>query len=166
MVKDILIEDLSKHMDFVPILSEWHFKQWGDLTGVLTKSDYQSMISKQAHTQNLPLTSIATYRDSLIGSVNIVPCDMNIRQELNPWLSQLFVLPSERNRGMGSKLVLAAVRRIHEMGFNNLYLYTSGTLPSFYERMGWEKREVTYYKGKERTIQVCVLYSNLFLPSG
>jgi N-acetylglutamate synthase-like GNAT family acetyltransferase len=67
---------------------------------------------------------------------------------------------------MGSKLVLAAVRRIHEMGFNNLYLYTSGTLPSFYERMGWEKREVTYYKGKERTIQVCVLYSNLFLPSG
>jgi hypothetical protein len=73
MVKDILIEDLSKHMDFVPILSEWHFKQWGDLTGVLTKSDYQSMISKQAHTQNLPLTLIATYRDSLIGSVNIVP---------------------------------------------------------------------------------------------
>jgi len=36
--------------------------------------------------------------------------------------------------------------------FGCLYLYTSGTLPSFYERIGWIRRENVYYKDKDRTV--------------
>ena len=152
MMKDILIEDLSKHMDFIPILAEWHFKQWGDLTGALTESDYQSLLSKQTPVQKLLLTLVAVDHGRLLGSVNIVPYDMDIRLELTPWLSQLYVQPSERVRGVGSALVYAAAARIREIGFTYLYLYTSGTLPAFYKRIGWKKKEVVYYKGKERII--------------
>ena len=151
-MKDMVIEDLSKHMDFIPLLAEWHFAQWGDLTGALTEADYQSLISKQTFTEKLPLTLVAVDHGRLLGSVNIVPCDLDILPELTPWLAQLYVHPPERSRGVGSTLVHAATARSQKLGFDHLYLYTSGTLPSFYERIGWTTREAVHYKGKDRTV--------------
>ena len=139
-------------MDFIPLLAEWHFTQWGDLTGALTESDYRSLLSNQESAQKLPLTLVALDHGRLLGSVNIVPCDLDIRPELTPWLAQLYVHPPERGRGFGLTPVHAAATRSRELGFDYLYLYTSGTLPSFYERAGWVAKERVHYKGKERTI--------------
>ncbi|MEW5815003.1 MAG: GNAT family N-acetyltransferase [Spirochaetota bacterium] len=152
MMKNILIEDLSNHINFIPILAQWHFTHWGDLTGALTESDYQDLLSKQTHIQKFPLTLVAVDCGRLLGSVNIVSCDMDIKSELTPWISQLYVHPSERSKGIGSTLVYAAIARIREIGFSYLYLYTSGTLPSFYQQIGWKNKEVVYYKGKKRII--------------
>jgi GNAT superfamily N-acetyltransferase len=152
MMNDIKIEDLSGHIDFIPLLAQWHFEQWGDLTGALTESDYQVLLSSHASSQKLPMTLVAVVHGRLLASANIVACDMDIRLELTPWLAQLYVHPPERGRGIGSTLVRAAFARCRELGFANLYLYTSGALPSFYERIGWTSREIVHYKGKERTV--------------
>jgi predicted N-acetyltransferase YhbS len=77
---------------------------------------------------------------------------MDVRSELKPWLAQLYVDSREKGRGIGSALVHAAVERTRKLGFGCLYLYTSGTLPSFYERIGWIRRENVYYKDKDRTV--------------
>ena len=58
------------------------------------------MLLRGASTRDLPLTLIAINRDRLLGSVNIVNCDMDIRSELKPWLAQLYVDPPERGRGI------------------------------------------------------------------
>jgi len=146
------IEDLSARTDLVPLLARWHFAQWGDLTGASTESDYRALLSRNTSTCNLPLTLIAIKHDRLLGSVSIVHCDMDVRSDLEPWLSQLYVAPQERGRGIGSALVHAAVERSRQLGFGHFYLYTSGTLPSFYERMGWTRLEVVRYKDKDRTV--------------
>ncbi len=114
--------------------------------------DYQVLLSRNASAGSLPLTLIAVNRDRLLGSVNLVDCDMDIRPGLKPWLAQLYVDPGERGRGVGASLVHAAVERSRKLGFTRLYLYTSGTLPSFYERAGWRKREAVHYKSKDRTV--------------
>jgi GNAT superfamily N-acetyltransferase len=157
MMNSIKIENLSGHIDFIPLLAKWHFEQWGVLTGALTESDYQVLLSSHASSQKLPMTLVAVGHGRLLGSVNIVACDMDIRSELTPWLAQLYVHPPERGRGVGSTLVHAAVARSRELGFDYLYLYTSGTLPSFYERIGWTTREAVHYKGKERTVMEIIL---------
>jgi len=152
MMNDIQMEDLSEHIDFIPLLTEWHFKQWGDMTGALTESGYESLLFTHVSTQEIPLTLVAVENDKLLGSVNIVECDMSARSELRPWLAQLYVHPRERGRCIGPALVQAAVARTRKLGFDYLYLYTSGTLPSFYERIGWTRRETVHYKGKDRTV--------------
>ncbi len=48
--------------------------------------------------------------------------------------------------------VRAVIERGRNLGFDRLYLYTSGTLPLFYERSGWKERETVQYKGKERIV--------------
>jgi GNAT superfamily N-acetyltransferase len=152
IMHSIVIEDLSARIDLIPLLARWHYKQWGELTGALTEADYKALLSRNASTWSLPLTLIALSRDRLLGSVNIVNCDMDIRPELTPWLAQLYVDPPGRGKGIGSALVRAAIERSGRLGFNSLYLYTSGTLPAFYERIGWTQREIVHYKNKERTV--------------
>lgn len=152
------IEDLSARIDVIPLLAQWHFKQWGDLTGAATESDYEALLSRNASARSLPLTLIAVSGKRLLGSINIVDCDMAIRSELKPWLAQLYVAVPERNRGIGSKLVHAAIDRSRKLGFRCLYLYTSGTLPVFYERIGWTRRETVQYKDKARIVMEMRLF--------
>jgi GNAT superfamily N-acetyltransferase len=158
MTNDVEITDLSTRIDLVPLLARLHFRQWGELTGASTESGYKALLSGNATAPGLPMTLIALGQDKLLGSVNIVNCDMDIRPELKPWLAQLYVAVPERGRGIGSALVRAAVERSGKLGFSCLYLYTSGTLPSFYERIGWKRREIVYYKNKERTLMEMALF--------
>ncbi len=152
----IAIHDLSERIDLVPLLASWHFKQWSDLTGASSESDYREMLARSGG-GNLPMTLIALSNDNLLGSVNIVKCDMEIRPELRPWLAQLHVDPPQRGRGIGSALVHAAAERSRLFGFRKLYLYTSGTLPAFYESIGWRRREAVRYKGKDRIVMEMML---------
>ena len=41
------------------------FKQWGELTGALTESDYKALLLKGASARGLPLTLIAMNREKI-----------------------------------------------------------------------------------------------------
>lgn len=151
-MKDIQIKNLSEHIDMIPLLAKWHYQQWGDLTGASSKYDYQKLLYTHIHPQCIPMTLLAMNDNSLLGSVNIVESDLDIRPKFTPWLAQLYVAPEQRNKGIGSHLVQEAFTQTADLGFDHLYLYTSGTLPYFYESMGWKTREVVQYKGKDRTV--------------
>jgi predicted N-acetyltransferase YhbS len=77
----------------------------------------------------------------LLGSANLVACDLPPRPELTPWLAQLFVEPNRRRHGVGAALVRAALERARQCGYRRFYLYTSGTLPQYYRRRGWREVE-------------------------
>lgn len=149
---DLKIEPLSNHVNFVSIMAKLHFAQFKELTGASTEKKYAAMLNKFVATESIPTTLVAVRDNELCGSVNIVDCDMEIRSELYPWLAQLFVVPQERKKGIGSSLVSAAVDRCQRLGLHALYLYTSGTLPEFYKSLGWVEREIVNYKGKERVV--------------
>ena len=153
------IKDLSEHTDFIPVLATWHFTRWGELTGAATEAAYADFLRTCVSTQRIPSTLVAIRKQEVLGSVNLVACDMQIRPELTPWLAHLYVHEEERNQGIGSALVRAAVERSRKLGFSAFYLYTSGTLPSYYEHLGWAKRETVLYKGRERTIMQMNLFS-------
>ena len=84
--------------------------------------------------------------------MNLLRSEMESRPTLTPWLAQLFVAPGCRRGGVGAALVTAAIAHARTCGFSDVYLYTSGTRPRYYARLGWVELERVDYLGKERTI--------------
>lgn len=54
------------------------------------------------------------------------------------WLSNLFVTPTARGRGVGDALVFAAEQRAKALGLNEVYLYTSSS-KAYYLTKGWQE---------------------------
>ncbi|MBI4532153.1 MAG: GNAT family N-acetyltransferase [Candidatus Latescibacteria bacterium] len=148
----MVIEHISFRPDFIRTIAQWQFDQWHDLTGFSTVEGYIAFLEQCVEGTTIPYVLVAHSDNQLLGSVNLVACDMTIRPELTPWLAQLFVSPDHRGQGIGTALVHAAIERMRDEEFEWLYLYTSGTLPHYYERLGFTVRERVNYLGKERAV--------------
>jgi N-acetylglutamate synthase-like GNAT family acetyltransferase len=46
----------------------------------------------------------------------------------------------------------AIVERARQCGYERVFLYTSGTLPQYYRRLGWRPVERLEYLERERTV--------------
>ena len=60
--------------------------------------------------------------------------------------------PTRRNAGVGAALVNAALEQAGRCGHRRVYLYTSGTLPEYYRRLGWRVLERLDYLERPRTV--------------
>ena len=152
MAASVTITDLGEHPTWISTLARWHFEQWGRLTGAGTLDDYVALLTAAAQSRTVPSILIAVAGDRLLGSANLVACDMTVRAELTPWLAQLFVAPARRRDGVGAALVAAVLQRARSCGYPRAYLYTSGTLPEYYRRLGWRPVERVAYLDRERTV--------------
>ncbi len=148
----MVITDLGEHPEWIETLSRWHFDHWGPLTGAETPDAYADLLAGALRSRSVPSVLIALDGRILLGSVNLVACDLPARDSLTPWLAQLFVEPAQRSKGVGAALVGAVLGRARDCGYRRVYLYTSGTLPEYYARLGWRTLERVRYLGKERTV--------------
>ncbi len=148
----MVIEKLTLHSDWITTIARWHFDQWGPLTGSNTIEEYTSFLDDATKCTTVPSVLVASLDGEPMGSATLLRCDMEIRNNLTPWLGQLFVAPRHRKRGIGTALVRAVAAEARRIGYDRLYLYTSGELPQFYDRLGWSVRERVYYLGKERAV--------------
>ena len=146
------IENIKHHLDAIDTLSEAQFELWGPLTGRNTLAEYRELLHLAAKSESLPITLVAVENATVLGSVNILENDLPLRPGLAPWLAQLFVFPDFRRRGAGALLIAGAIAEARKLNRSILYLYTSGTLPDYYERLGWSRLEEIAYLGKLRVI--------------
>ena len=96
---------------------------------------------------------VAITDETVIGIVSLKVNDMDTRPELTPWLAGLYVVPAYRRRGIGHRLVQAAIAKASEFRVEKLYLYTPGA-ERFYAALGWRLLEHTQYQ----EIPVSVMY--------
>lgn len=150
----IQIDPISDHLDSIAALARAQFDLWGPLTSRNTLEEYQELLQLAAKSDQLPITLVAVDGSKVLGSVNLLNNDLPLRLDLAPWLAQLFVFPEYRNQGVGASLVKAVSVEARKLGWHNLYLYTSGTLPDFYERLGWSRIEEIEYQGKPRVVMI------------
>ncbi|NKB69887.1 MAG: GNAT family N-acetyltransferase [Candidatus Latescibacteria bacterium] len=150
----MVVESLADQPQWCAAIAQWQFAQWGRLTGFPSQEEYAEFLRQSCKVTELPRVLVARADGQLLGSVNIVAGDMSIRAELKPWLGQLFVAPDCRGVGVGGALVKAAVEWTCQQGFHRLYLYTSGTLPCYYNGLGFAVLERVEYLGGARTVMV------------
>ena len=148
----MVIGDLGDHVVCLPTLARWHWDQWGLLTGARSLDEYIASLTKVATSRTVPSLLVAMDGDHLLGSASLLASDLPPRADLTPWLAQLFVEPTGRRDGVGAALVHAILDRARACGYDRVYLFTSGTLPEYYRRLGWRELERLEYLARERTV--------------
>ena len=100
----------------------------------------------------MPTTLVAvSEHGGLLGSVSLVHDDLPGYEHLTPWLASLYVKPEARGRGVGSRLVSAALAEAHRLGIRRLYLFTPEH-EDYYSRRGWSYLERASAAGHPVTI--------------
>jgi GNAT superfamily N-acetyltransferase len=150
----MLIQDLKDQPQYLPTLAAWHHHEWWADNPAC--SIEQRIADMQAYLSPafIPSTFIASQTE-LMGSAAIVAHDMDIKQELTPWLASVYVNPAYRNQGIGSQLVKFVMQKAQQSGIATLYLFTSQSRAIFYRKLGWEVlSKVEYYGSCVSILQV------------
>jgi len=86
-----------------------------------------------------------------VGTISLVEYEMDIRTNLNPWVTAVYIHPDYRNRGIGSALVRHIETVAIELGVENLYLFTPDK-QRMYATLGWKVIENLAYRQMDVSI--------------
>jgi N-acetylglutamate synthase-like GNAT family acetyltransferase len=91
-----------------------------------------------------------------VGTVSLVEYELDIRSDLNPWVTAVYVHPYYRNRGIGRTLMRHIETIAIDFGIDNLYLFTPNK-QNMYTTLGWKIIEKLIYHQRELTIMTKAL---------
>lgn len=148
---------LSSYPEAVPVVAEWHFREWGHTDPAGSLEAWTAGMARQVDADKVPGTLIAVAGPTPVGVVCLVSHDMagyEAATGLTPWLKGLYVIPSARRQGIGAVLVRRCETWAASLGYKALYLYTEqhSDAESLYERLGWRSIQTAHYEGIDVTI--------------
>ena len=143
------IEYLADHPHHIPRLAALHHEQWAYLRPDTTLEERTRRLTAACGRGNVPTVIVALDENrALLGSAMLIASDMATRPDLTPWLAGVYVVASQRGRGVGSALVSHIESEAASLGVSRLYLYTPDAV-DFYLRLGWTVDEHCEYLGHE-----------------
>ena len=90
--------------------------------------------------------------DELLGMATLVDDDeLPESNEPGPWLAAVLTVSSKRQNGVGSTLVQQVVKRAHQHGHRELFLYTADE-QEWYAKKGWIPTRETELNGIAHTV--------------
>jgi predicted N-acetyltransferase YhbS len=145
------VELMSDHPELVPVVSAWHFGEWGHEDPGGTPDSWAASLRERALRDRIPAVFVAFEGSLPIGSSALVSADMKTHPELSPWLINVFVLPEYRGTGVGGAVVDHACGFASGLGTEAVYLYTQGS-GALYRRLGWSVLASESYGGAPVTV--------------
>lgn len=113
----------------------------------LREEDLTRIFSGHLNWDHIPLTLIAFLDGQPAGTASIYVHDLDARPDLSPWLAAVYVAPSFRKQGIGSKLVKAVESVAQKLQIGRLYLFTPDQ-EHFYTNLGWSVLERLEYRNQ------------------
>ena len=147
----IEIVTLFDRPEFIPLVARWNWEEWSDLLPCDSCEAFADDLRAHTRRDGVPITFLALDGDMPVGTTSLIADDLEMRPDLTPWFASLYVIPSQRGRGLGTMLVRHAVHMARTFGIETLYLYTPGQ-ETFYRRLGWEFVETTEFRSHAITI--------------
>ncbi len=139
------IEFLKENPVFYNTIAELMFQEWGHLREGATIARYYNYLEEKLNTNRIPLTIITkSGANELLGFASLVSSDMEINNDLTPWISGVFVAPEHRGKGIGRLMINHLEQLARSFGFDKLYLYTFDK-EDFYRSLSWEKLKEEKY---------------------
>ena len=139
----ISTDNISKHLDVLDTILEWHRDEWGD--------DWAEQVRKSTNPDSIPTLYVALQNGKPVGTAMLLNVDMHTHPELRPWLGGVYVPQTHRGQGIASKLTRHAMQAAAKMGVKKLWLYTDSA-PKLYENLGWQHVAHEDYLGKPAVI--------------
>jgi len=150
MTDDLRIEFLKDNRHLFPILEESYRTEWKEYYGPGGPGDAISDISTFCNKDKLPICLVALKRNLFLGSVALRQKSAS-HEHLSPWVTSLFVMPDERRKGIGTKLIKAVEDLSINLGFSKIYS-RSATAIDFFRKNNWipfdriEESNLTIFK--------------------
>lgn len=132
------IVSLAEQPQHLAKLAYWHHSEWSYLYPDISLRDRAESMADYFSAESVPKMFIAVDGDELLGSTAIDRNDMDTLPHLTPWISDVYVNPAFRGKGIGTALVRHAMEYARNKGVRTLYLYTPGQ-EDFYTRLGWKR---------------------------
>jgi GNAT superfamily N-acetyltransferase len=139
----MLITTLADRPDLVFTVGRWLWDTTYRRRG-LPMSWGLSALEGHLGAGTIPATLVVLDRGEPLGALALVahePGDI-YRAEQSPWMSDLFVVPQARGRGLGSMLLRAGERYARALGFPRVYTRVTGHADWFLAQ-GWSPLRVT-----------------------
>jgi N-acetylglutamate synthase-like GNAT family acetyltransferase len=147
-----LITRLVSVPHYAPKLAAAHAQEWQHLYSSWNEKTAMCDFLKEFHGDEIPTTLVLhDGNQGLIGSVSLVRDDLPDREDLNPWLASLYIMPQFRKRGYGRSLVQEAVRLYSTFGYDRAYLFTETAGP-YFARFGFVAIDSVLANGRPVTI--------------
>ena len=144
---------LADYPEYVTTVARWIMDEWGHASPDTTQGSLEEKFRSHLNRHAVPLTLLAMEAGRPQGTASLVFYDMKDHQELSPWLAAVYVLPEQRGRGIGSKLVKTIELLSAHLDVEKLYLFTPDQ-EGFYARMNWTVLERTRHREKDVAIMV------------
>ena len=150
------IINLKEEPNLIPTLAKWHHNEWSHLNPFLTLNERIYKMEAYLSNEIIPSTYIAKKNNILLGSSALLEHDMETKKHLTPWLASIYVAEPHRKQGIGSKLVLHAMKEAKKENISKLYLFTPDQ-ENFYTNLGWSTIEKESYHNHNITIMEVAL---------
>lgn len=123
------------------------------IEGRLNYRETEREIRQRVESQALPCTLVAEIEGKVIGTASLLKNDFSERENLKPWLAQVYVDPDFRKGGIASALCEAISKIAMKLGFKNLYLQSKGDI-TWFIKQGWTVKEDVVGKKYKTTIGI------------
>jgi N-acetylglutamate synthase-like GNAT family acetyltransferase len=135
----------------IPAIAGWLFDEWDHLRPGSNVSDVIKRLASRCKAERIPSVHVAEINAMPVGTISLVEYEMDIRTNLNPWVTAVYIHPDYRNRGIGSALVRHIETVAIELGVENLYLFTPDK-QRMYATLGWKVIENLAYRQMDVSI--------------
>jgi len=147
------IKYLADEQRFVDALAQWHYDEWSRMREWDSVSLPRETLIKRANRRAIPTVFIALQDGLLFGSATLAESDLETRRDLTPWLTDVYVAPEFRRRGVASALVRRVVEEAAALNVPELYLWTTGKMrEDLYAGLGWTTFDRPFYRGTQRVL--------------
>lgn len=150
----IKITPLKNSPDYFSQVALWHHQECERQGLKSTLELRRERLIKHIQSESIPKTFIATINNELVGCVSLVNYAYgrdSVRAKITDtplWLSNLFVHPEYRNRGIGNQLIEKAKTYAQELKLAELWL-TATEFTDYYQKRGWEITRKTRLGGRQ-----------------
>ena len=147
---------LADHPDLISLLATWFHREWGRRNPELTVDRIGENLEGRLHSDRLPLTLVAFLGTEPVGTASLKIREMEIYPQYLHWLGAVYVVPKNRQQGIGTQIVEHSISEAERLAVRELYLYTRGS-ESFYAQFGWQPLERPFYHGREVVVMKLTL---------
>lgn len=141
---------IADRPDLIPVVANWLWDAFWQPNGHRL-DEVREILAEATAEIGPPQSFVLLAGEVPCGTASFMSADLEIRNDIGPWLAGVYVVPEARGQGCAQRLVAAVVEAARMAGDTSLYLYTNDA-QRLYEGLGWHRIAETVDNNRPVTI--------------